>query len=545
MQRQFYTPAVVLAVSIAWVYGASLVCGVALGQTRDPLPGPEPIAGTLVIVGGGPTPPEILREFVERAGGEQAKLVVIPTASADADRADAAESFVKQWQAYKPASLRLLHTRDRKQADDPAFTATLTEATGVWLSGGDQAKLIAAYRDTRVHEQLRQLLQRGGVVGGTSAGAAAMADPAILGGRVPAVQTGPGMGLLPGFLIEQHAFKRDRVNRLLHLLHPKSDRVGLAIDESTAVVVRGRTLKVVGQSYVAVVLAASAHKPASVEILKAGDTADIVQLRRAAAARTRDLFPAQAPRQPVVPAGTLFIGGGGGMPAVGWKRFIEAAGGPDAPIVVIPTALEDPLPKTLGEVLALRKAGANNLTVLHTRDRKQADDPAFAEPLKSAKGVWFSGGRQWRFVDAYEGTLTEKLIHEVLAKGGAIGGSSAGASIQAEYMPRGHPLGNSVMMAEGYERGFGLLPGVAIDQHFFARNRTQDMTELMQVYPHLLGIGIDEGTLLVVKGSVMEVVGASKVAVYDRRNPSPPTGPDYLELPAGSTYDLLKRKRLN
>jgi len=539
MQRLVYPVGLVLAASCVW-------CGGTLaGPTADPLPAPNPIPGTLVIVGGGRTPPAILREFVERAGGKQAKLVVIPTASAEADRPDQAESFLEQWRAYQPASLQLLHTRDRQQADDPAFSAALTEATGVWLSGGDQARLLAAYRATRVHERLRQVLERGGVVGGTSAGAAALADSAILGGRVPAVQTGPGLGLLPGFWIEQHAFKRDRINRLLHLLHPKSDRVGLAIDEATAVVVRGRTLQVIGESYVAVVLAASAQKPASVEILKAGDTADLVQLRRAAVARTRDLFPARPARQPVVPAGTLFIGGGGGMPAVGWQRFIEAAGGPDAPIVVIPTALEDPLPKLIGEVVALRKAGANRVTVLHTRDRKQADDPTFAEPLKSAKGVWFSGGRQWRLVDAYEGTLTEKLIHAVLARGGAVGGSSAGASIQGEYMPRGHPLGNLVMMAEGYERGFGLLPGVAIDQHFFARKRTQDMTELMQVYPHLLGIGIDEGTLLVVKGSVMEVLGASKVAVYDRRTPPATTGQDYLELPAGSTYDLLKRQRLD
>ena len=77
------------------------------------------------------------------------------------------------------------------------------------------------------------------------------------------------------------------------------------------------------------------------------------------------------------------------------------------------------------------------------------------------------------------------------ARGGVIGGSSAGASIQGEYMPRGHPLGNTVMAAEGYERGFGFLPGCAIDQHFFARNRTADMTGLMKKYPQYLGIGID------------------------------------------------------
>ena len=61
-------------------------------------------------------------------------------------------------------------------------------------------------------------------------------------------------------------------------------------------------------------------------------------------------------------------------------------------------------------------------------------------------------------------------------------------------MPRGHPLGNAVVMAEGYERGFGFLPGAAVDQHFFARKCTADMTALMEAYPQYLGVGIDEGT---------------------------------------------------
>src|SRR5205823_10371724 len=103
----------------------------------------------------------------------------------------------------------------------------------------------------------------------------------------------------------------------------------------------------------------------------------------------------------------------------------------------------------------------------------------FQEPLREAKGVWFSGGRQWRFVDAYEGTLCEKLFHDVLKRGGAIGGSSAGATIQGAYLCRGNPLGNLDIMAEGYERGFGFLPGTAIDQHFFKRNRLGDMQNLV------------------------------------------------------------------
>src|SRR5205085_8233929 len=222
---------------------------------------------------------------------------------------------------------------------------------------------------------------------------------------------------------------------------------------------------------------------------------------------------------------------------------IDLSGGPDALIVVIPTAMEDPLRPESSEERALRQNGAKNVKSLHTRDRKTADDPTFSELLTRAGGVWFSGGRQWRFVDAYEGTLTERRFHEVLARGGAIGGSSAGASIQSEYMPRGHPLGNTVMAAEGYERGFGFLPGAAVDQHFFARRRTADMTGLMKQYPQYLGIGIDEGTAIIVTGSVAEVIGRTKVAFYDTRKKAD-GDKDYEEVKVGERYDLKARAKV-
>ena len=133
----------------------------------------------------------------------------------------------------------------------------------------------------------------------------------------------------------------------------------------------------------------------------------------------------------------------------------------------------------------------------------------------------------------------------MLDRGGVIGGSSAGASIQAEYMPRGHPLGNTVVAAEGYERGFGYLPGCAVDQHFFARKRTRDMTGLMKQYPQLLGIGIDEGTGIVVKGSTAEVIGKTKVAFFNTTIKPKEGEKDYLEVPAGGKYDLNSRKKLD
>jgi cyanophycinase len=203
------------------------------------------------------------------------------------------------------------------------------------------------------------------------------------------------------------------------------------------------------------------------------------------------------------------------------------------------------VPAAPGDARALKKAGATDVRVLHARKRADVESPRFLAALGDARGIWFTGGRQWRLVDAYEGTDAERLFHEVLKRGGVIGGSSAGASIQADYLVRGDPLGYHRIMAEGYERGFGFLKGVAIDQHFFVRGRPSDMSELMAVHPQLLGIGIDEGTVLVVRGEVMEVVGLSKVAVYDRRRPVVTGQPDYQVLTPGMRYDLKRRRRLD
>jgi cyanophycinase-like exopeptidase len=123
-----------------------------------------------------------------------------------------------------------------------------------------------------------------------------------------------------------------------------------------------------------------------------------------------------------------------------------------------------------------------------------------------------------------------------------IGGSSAGATIQGDYLVRGSPFGPDAMMCEGYERGLCFLPGVAIDQHFTARNRFADMTSLMEKYPQFLGIGIDESTALIAQGHTAEIMGKGKVHFYDRRKPTDPDGPDYEVAAAGDKYDFKERK---
>jgi cyanophycinase len=501
----------------------------------EPVPlDPRGLPGPIVLTGGKELPKDVRDAFFALAGKDKAKIVVVPTAIATAEEAETTAPLVKQWEDLKPASVVLLHTRDRKKADDPAFVKPLTEATAVWFSNGHTDRILNTYRGTLFEKELKKLHARGGVIGAAGGGNSAMGGLAFAGGD-PKPTT--GFGLLSGYLIE-------RKDHILGALADNPSYVGLRIPDGAGVVIRGRVARVIGTEPITVCAVKGAGRDAANAEYKAGSLLDLCQLQRAAFNRcAKDCFPPAKPPVPEVAKGSLVIVGGGGAGPEIWKKFIDLAGGPESTIVVVTTAMEDPLAPESVEEKILKKFGAKNVVALHTRDRKEADDPKFSDVLTKAKGVWFSGGRQWRFVDSYEGTLTYKRFHEVLARGGAIGGSSAGASIQSEYMPRGHPLGNTVVAAEGYERGFGFLPGCAVDQHFFARKRTGDMTELMKQYPQYLGIGLDEGTAIVVTGSTAEVIGKSKVAFYDTKK-KPDGEKDYEEVFPNEKYDLKERKKM-
>lgn len=242
-------------------------------------------------------------------------------------------------------------------------------------------------------------------------------------------------------------------------------------------------------------------------------------------------------------AGHLVIAGGGQLGPEVVGRFIELAGGPDAQIVVIPTAGEDSVyPQDWSGLAQFRRMGATNLIVRHTRDRQTAESDSFVAPLLTARGVWFPGGRQWRLVDSYAGTRTERELHNLLARGGVVGGTSAGASIQASYMVRGAREGNTIMMAPGYERGFGFIQGVAVDQHVSARNRQLDLQQVVRRYPSLLGLGLDEGTAIIVSGETAEVVGRGLLFVHNGSEPL--ADKPYTTLAAGEVLDLEKRRRI-
>jgi cyanophycinase len=288
------------------VYGRTFLLGLALllggvpaAPSGEPAAGVTPAlpAGSLVIVGGGGIPDPVADRLVELAGGKGARLVVIPTATEMAETPQLLP-WIPYWKARGAASVVLLHTRRREQANDPAFVKPLTEATGVWIDGGDQVRLTEAYQGTLVEQELHRLLARGGVIGGTSAGSACMSPVMITGGN-PQAQVGTGFGFLPGVVVDTHFQNRQRLARLQGVVARHPGYTGLGIDEDTALVVTGGTLTVLGEANVRVCQSALGQEPARVQVLKAGEHVELAALDRVAFARpqvaTADKAPAVRP----------------------------------------------------------------------------------------------------------------------------------------------------------------------------------------------------------------------------------------------------------
>lgn len=240
-------------------------------------------------------------------------------------------------------------------------------------------------------------------------------------------------------------------------------------------------------------------------------------------------------------------------------KFVSLAGGAKARIVIIPTAASSApgynYERSWAASLAREKMRVAEVTVLHTHDRSVADTAEFVKPIKAATGIWFGGGRQWRLTKAYGGTRAETEFHKVLNRGGVIGGSSAGATIQGSFLARGDTSGNTIMIGD-VQRGFGFLRHTAIDQHLIARGRERDLIKVLEDPEKkmrkefdraaMLGIGIDEDVAIVVRGDYFEVIGkeGGEVLVYDPRKWVAKTSEEekWERIRAGGAFDLKSRK---
>jgi cyanophycinase len=253
--RRFVSTLLVATATVTFV-SASL-----LGQERK---------GHLVIIGGGERTGVIMERFVELAGGkEKARIIILPMASSVPDT-----TGMEQTEELKALGVKDVHWLmfTREQAMKGEVTAEIAKATGIFFSGGDQARIAAVIVGTPVEAQLKALYRGGAVVGGTSAGAAIMSRVMITGNeRINKdstdsfvsiekgnVETIDGIGFLEDVIIDQHFIKRKRLNRLISVVleHPKLP--GIGIDESTAIQVNpDRTFEVIGEGTVVIVDATS------------------------------------------------------------------------------------------------------------------------------------------------------------------------------------------------------------------------------------------------------------------------------------------------
>jgi cyanophycinase len=249
--------------------------------------------------------------------------------------------------------------------------------------------------------------------------------------------------------------------------------------------------------------------------------------------------------------GNLVIAGGGSLAGtLILENFILLAGGRQRRFIIVPTAEgnrnDDGTVRAYDERRVVEpwiRLGVRNVRMLHTHDPQVADTEQFVAPLKVADAVWFDGGRQWNLVDSYMHTRTLAEFHRVLERGGVIGGSSAGATIQGEYLVRGDTSGSHVVMTReaNHQSGFKFLRRSAIDQHVDTRNRWNDLRQVIRTYPDLLGIGVSEDTAIVVTGDRFKVMGKGKVAVYDNPRKYWFWQRPYVLLSSGELFNMKTR----
>ena len=217
-------------------------------------------SGQLVIIGGAEDKEgdcKILREFVRRAGGVNARIVVM-TVATELPR-EVGENYIKVFERLGAEDVRIVDTVAREDGSSSTYLEAIEKATGVFFTGGNQARITSILKDTEIDAAIHKRYSEGIVVGGTSAGAAMMPDVMIVDGdsetnpRVEVVEMGPGMGFLPGVVIDQHFLQRGRLGRLISALAQQPAVLGFGIDENTAIVVNDNQFEVIGEGAVTVV----------------------------------------------------------------------------------------------------------------------------------------------------------------------------------------------------------------------------------------------------------------------------------------------------
>lgn len=501
----------------------------ALSQTQSVAGVVEPVESIqtpLMMVGEGELSGTLIRTFASLMQTES-HLVIITDGQQDID--------LDRWErAIQHVSILTVETKSGSL--EPDELDALSNANAVWLI----ADVTPLVEGTVFKDKIDDLVGRGGIVGGHGRGADSMGEVVITGdGRHP------GFGLMPHSVIQTtdepvdtHAEKSaDDMTDLVHWHIPPSGAM---------VVHQQRKIAVVGDSSITARVPAANGWPERIEtfdarVVELPFTTDLISWTRSAQSRSQPVFPPKDPPAVEVVSGTLILIGGGGSTDDMWDKFIESAGGVDAKFVCLPQKPDS------FSARKLRDRGCENVTVLYSDAdlRSKADsDKRFLDALKDADGIFFGGGRTFRFMDAYQHTQAHHLMLEMLARGGVIAGTSAGAQIQGDFLVRGDPRTNQTLWYPGNDTGLSFLKGVIIDVHFAERGREKTLPDLLSQHPQMFGIGIDEATAIVVTGHRAEVLGRGSAWFYDTLDDAESTAYQPIVLQSGQSYDLSARQAI-
>jgi cyanophycinase len=216
--------------------------------------------GKLLIIGGAEDKEgdcKILREFLRCAGGTKAHIVIMTAATSLPG--EVGDNYIRVFERLGAEDVRVVDTQTLEDANNPEYLEAIEQATGIFFTGGDQARIISCLKDTQLDAAMHKRYSEGIIIGGTSAGAAMMPDMMIIEGdsetnpRVDVVAMGPGMGFLPNVVIDQHFAQRGRLGRLVTALLLQPAVLGFGIDENTAILVSGDELEVIGENAVTVI----------------------------------------------------------------------------------------------------------------------------------------------------------------------------------------------------------------------------------------------------------------------------------------------------
>lgn len=577
---------------------------------ENPFGLPEPLdpgrLGAVMLHGGGfGLNDDIRQEFARLAGGKDARILLIPSEMAQRGRdsdgqllpeGESKEAYerrlaepgeygrwVKLKETGQVADFRFLYWDDGEPWDDTEFYRLLSEATGVWMPAGDQESLPKRFADdypaktSRFQSALRDVVARGGVVGGLGGGMASFPETIIAGDA--RAETGWvranlrfGLALFHGAVVDQNfGSHTGRLERLTDFLRngPTLDRlgrvpgverrtIGMGVERQTVLILQGNTVRAMGEGRGHLFLKGNGDRTITWRTLAPGEDTLVLESNSTRPRRAPlvgesngDVFNPFGMPEPFDPArvGTVVLHGGGSTADI-IDLLPNLAGVAKPRMVHCPAARESCRPQVGGdrdrfleyleqEFKVWRDletaARLQKLTFLTTNTPADANREEFIKPLTEAEALWFCGGIQEELARLLVGRLHPTRFQEeaidIVRRGGVVGGSSAGLAIMPEVMIEGGQSENGLPAQAALSRGLGVLRQVLAEQHFDARTgRIERLTGLLRDHRRLanfsptsrpkqmIGLAVEEDTALIVQANRVRVTGKNLAHVFVQSN---------------------------